>query len=438
MVIFAGKAFSTLEPRETCHPIRVHHLVLHRLDGEDIPVPAFPPSVYESRARALPQLLKGVSKPRELPSCPVCLERLDSTVTGLVTLPCAHTFDCDCLRKWGDSRCPVCRVSHLLLSSAQGMAQSERDRITRATQCGMCDSAEHNWMCVVCGSVGCGRYSKGHARRHWKETGHVLAMELETQRVWDYEGDNYVHRLIQSRADGKLVELPSASSLTSMPSRPLPLNRPIDGSGPSSRSAIPSNSAPQHAWGTTDTQRSMDSTGHGGPSSNDVEKISTIESITLEYSYLLSSQLEAMRQHYEAQMAEQASQIAELKEEASRVKTVAERVSLAERSRQEANEAREKAERKAERALELSRSLQQNLGSERAMSQGLSSKINKLTSDLESVRAQRDARSKEVAELNDTVRDLMFTLEAGMKLQAEGEEGGDLVVKGGKGKKKKK
>lgn len=30
---------------------------------------------------------------------------------------------------------------------------------------------------------------------------------METQRVWDYVGDNYVHRLIQSKTDGKLVEL---------------------------------------------------------------------------------------------------------------------------------------------------------------------------------------------------------------------------------------
>ena len=40
-------------------------------------------------------------------------------------------------------------------------------------------------------------------------------MELETQRVWDYAGDGYVHRLIQSKTDGKLVEVPS----------PLPRNR---------------------------------------------------------------------------------------------------------------------------------------------------------------------------------------------------------------------
>ncbi|CAK9142014.1 unnamed protein product [Ilex paraguariensis] len=36
---------------------------------------------------------------------------------------------------------------------------------------------------------------------------HCYSLELETQRVWDYAGDNYVHRLIQSKTDGKLVEL---------------------------------------------------------------------------------------------------------------------------------------------------------------------------------------------------------------------------------------
>lgn len=102
-------------------------------------------------------------------------------------------------------------------------------------------------MCVICGVVGCGRYGlhflqlawspvtinyilvlenhfsllntycryKGaHARTHWEETDHCYSLELETQRVWDYAGDNYVHRLIQSKTDGKLVELNSHGSLS--------------------------------------------------------------------------------------------------------------------------------------------------------------------------------------------------------------------------------
>ena len=50
------------------------------------------------------------------------------------------------------------------------------------------------------------RYKGGHAIEHWKETQHCYSLELETQKVWDYAGDNYVHRLIQSKTDGKLVE----------------------------------------------------------------------------------------------------------------------------------------------------------------------------------------------------------------------------------------
>lgn len=53
------------------------------------------------------------------------------------------------------------------------------------------------------------RYKEGHAIRHWQETQHCYSLELETQRVWNYVEDNYVHRLIQSKTDGKLVELNS-------------------------------------------------------------------------------------------------------------------------------------------------------------------------------------------------------------------------------------
>ena len=47
------------------------------------------------------------------------------------------------------------------------------------------------------------RYKEGHTFRHWKDTQHCYSLSLETQRVWDYEGDNYVHRLNHSKADGK-------------------------------------------------------------------------------------------------------------------------------------------------------------------------------------------------------------------------------------------
>ena len=42
---------------------------------------------------------------------------------------------------------------------------------------------------------------------HFLDTQHTYAMQLGNNRVWDYAGDNYVHRLVQSKGDGKLVEV---------------------------------------------------------------------------------------------------------------------------------------------------------------------------------------------------------------------------------------
>ncbi|KAG8230867.1 hypothetical protein J437_LFUL011508, partial [Ladona fulva] len=38
----------------------------------------------------------------ELPTCPVCLERMDESVDGILTILCNHSFHGSCLSKWGD------------------------------------------------------------------------------------------------------------------------------------------------------------------------------------------------------------------------------------------------------------------------------------------------------------------------------------------------
>ncbi|CAI9298871.1 unnamed protein product [Lactuca saligna] len=43
----------------------------------------------------------------EQPSCPVCLERLDQDMRGILTTICNHLFHCSCISKWTDSSCPV-------------------------------------------------------------------------------------------------------------------------------------------------------------------------------------------------------------------------------------------------------------------------------------------------------------------------------------------
>jgi BRCA1-associated protein len=141
--------------------------------------------------------------------------------------------------------------------------------------------------------------------------------------------------------------------------------------------------------------------------------MSTIEAITLEYSYLLSSQLEAMRQHYESVSLAQSSRLTELE-------SIHNRIAQAERARLEADLAKEKAEKKAQKASELTRSLQASLSAERAMSEGLSVRVGKLKEQLDEVDKEKRAKENEVKGLEDTVRDLMFSLEAGLKIQEGG------------------
>ncbi|VFQ83537.1 unnamed protein product [Cuscuta campestris] len=167
---FSGRHFSSLE-EETCCVLftgDVHYT------GSIEHLQISPPSTIEQ------------------PSCPVCLERLDMDTSGILTTICNHSFHCSCISKWTDSSCPVCRY-----------CQQQPEK----SICIICQTSENLWMCVICGFVGCGRYKDEHAKRHWKETHHCYALELETRRVWDYAGDNYVHRLILSKTDGKLVEL---------------------------------------------------------------------------------------------------------------------------------------------------------------------------------------------------------------------------------------
>ncbi|KMZ76024.1 Ubiquitin carboxyl-terminal hydrolase [Zostera marina] len=127
----------------------------------------------------------------ELPTCPVCLERLDQDTGGIVTTDCDHSYQCSCVSKWMNSSCPVCRF-----------CQEHVDK----PNCSVCETEENIWICLICSFIGCGRYKDGHAIKHWKDTQHCYSLDVVTQRVWDYAGDTYVHRLNLSKTDGKLVK----------------------------------------------------------------------------------------------------------------------------------------------------------------------------------------------------------------------------------------
>uniref|UniRef100_A0A0N5AZM2 BRCA1-associated protein n=1 Tax=Syphacia muris TaxID=451379 RepID=A0A0N5AZM2_9BILA len=131
----------------------------------------------------------------ELPNCAVCLERMDDDV---LTILCNHTFHAKCLEQWADTTCPVCRYN-------------QTPELQSDQKCMDCGKTTDLWICLICGNIGCGRYAEAHAYRHFKATSHIFTMQIGAGRVWDYAGDNYVHRLIQNSSDGKMVELQSGS-----------------------------------------------------------------------------------------------------------------------------------------------------------------------------------------------------------------------------------
>uniref|UniRef100_A0A8C7QR41 BRCA1-associated protein n=1 Tax=Oncorhynchus mykiss TaxID=8022 RepID=A0A8C7QR41_ONCMY len=151
--------------------------------------------VYVERAEVI-KSEQGASLPvielAELPKSTVCLERMDESVNGVLTTLCNHSFHNLCLQRWEDASCPVCRYC-------------QTPEPVQENKCFECGVQENLWICLICGHIGCGRYVSRHAYKHFEETQHTYAMQL-THRVWDYAGDNYFHRLVASKTDGKMVQ----------------------------------------------------------------------------------------------------------------------------------------------------------------------------------------------------------------------------------------
>lgn len=271
----------------------------------------------------------------------------------------------------------------------------------------------------------------------------MYALELETQRVWDYAGDGYVHRLIQNRADGKLVELPSAATSTS-----------VGGGGTEGRE------------------------GGLGPGPGDALTAEKIEAIGIEYSYLLTSQLETQRVYYDTQKEDLEGQVEELRglveklvgevevvkqgavdqekakekemlnelERARRDQDIAQKLAAEQEQAQLAELQRNKlkAEKKAEKLAELARRLEKELKEERMVSAGLMENIKLMKDKVEQSDKDKTDYASRIGELEDQVRDVMFFLEARNKIEdGEASEGagGSLEIhstpsKPKKGKKK--
>ncbi|XP_005093000.1 BRCA1-associated protein [Aplysia californica] len=287
----------------------------------------------------------------ELPNCPVCLERMEESVDGILTVLCNHSFHTHCLAQWGDTSCPVCRY----IQTPEAVADQ---------RCMQCGSHESLWICLICGNVGCGRYVGLHAYKHFQDTNHTYAMQLGTNRVWDYAGDNYVHRLAQNKSDGKLVQ--------------------VDEGGNELRE----------------------------------EKL---DSITLEYTYLLTTQLESQRLYFMEQIQEAVKDVeAKLEESTERYEQEREEREKAECKLAELKKEKQTLDKKLTQLHTRTEKVMSELQEERQMNKCLREnqqqwqvRVGALEKQLKEITTKKD---QEVKDLQEQLRDVMFYLEAQQKL----------------------
>lgn len=366
----------------------------------------------------------------ELPTCTVCLERMDDT-SGLITIPCQHVFHCTCLQSWRGSGCPVCRATNPTPASANPSdPYSHPFGHGISNICVKCDTTDDLWICLICGNVGCGRYKGGHAKEHWKETAHCFSLELETQHVWDYAGDMWVHRLIREKGEGKVVEFPSTNMAAA-----------------AAASGGEGGGAPQ---------------GPGAGGDADVVPRAKLDSIGMEYTHLLTSQLESQRVYFDeivskaADKAARASAAAEAaaaraEEAAGRLRALeAEVAALRGEAVPQLERDAERERRRADRAAELARGLGRELQEERRVSEGLMERVRHAGGEAEALRGEAARLAGELAEQRDMNRDLSAFISGRERLrEMEGEgavtaeelAGGEASVperKAGRGKGKGK
>ncbi|KAF9417460.1 hypothetical protein HW555_005463, partial [Spodoptera exigua] len=348
---FDGVPYSSLEPNALCHMAWVSRVEWAR-DGTP------PPSHTE------------------LPTCPVCLERMDESVAGVLSVQCAHAFHAECLVRWRDARCPVCRCAQTPEPRGQAVCfqceraaladedgDETRENISGVAE-GLLDGVEAGtlWICLICGNVGCGRYEGGHAAKHFLASNHTYALQLGSNRVWDYAGDNFVHRLVQNKADGKLVA--------------------AEGGFTSEDSAC------------------------GG------EKL---DSAQLEFTYILTQQLDSQRMFYEEKMNKlEAEHISEC--EKLRFRATEAEASSSKLSEQVATLTRENKnlERKLQQVTNKLSVLQNELSEERGLAAALA---NSQAEWQARAKLKEETFVKEVSELKEQLRDMMFFVEARGQLQ---------------------
>ncbi|KAI1387430.1 zf-UBP-domain-containing protein [Hypoxylon trugodes] len=401
---FDGKVFNDIEP-EACNVAFIKSVTFESPSRPNGSFPDLSQDPFTPSTSATSNSLKPFPPPTpnliELPTCPVCLERMDDT-TGLLTIPCQHVFHCSCLQKWKGSGCPVCRHTNPTLAAAASSssnAHTPYDPDNPYTQpfgsrvsnlCSVCDSPDDLWICLICGNVGCGRYKGGHAKEHWKDTAHTFSLEIETQHVWDYAGDMWVHRLIRDKGDGKVVELPG---------------------------------------------RQGGAMGHDEHEDQDVVPRVKLESIGMEYTHLLSSQLESQRVYFEEMLSKAADKAAQASAAADRAAAQATQALQELRTLRKEHEHQrtdiiptlekdlERERNRATKSTDLARGLGKSLQEEKKVSEGLMKRIEHMSKELEGLGEQVNALKLENADLKDQNHDLSMFISGQEKLKELEAEG---------------
>lgn len=290
------------------------------------------------------------SKTEEASNCAVCLDRMYPDVESIVTILCNHSFHAHCLSKWVDTSCPVCRYCQ----TPECLVES------KCMDCA--HEGESLWMCIICGYIACGRYINGHAYEHFTQTQHTYAMQLTDNQVWDYAGDNYVHRLLANKTDGKPVEVEGA-----------------------------------------DAYRQAE------------EKV---EGVQLEYTYLLTQQLESQRKYYERLMRESEKQsqkeIASLK---SHHKTATEELNDAKEKNKQLIKDYSSLEKKLKKTQANLTKAQSSLIEEEQLNISLSLNQEQFKQKLCKLEKELAERKNKIVELEEQQRDLMFFVEARGKIE---------------------
>ncbi|ODV63186.1 Etp1p [Ascoidea rubescens DSM 1968] len=396
---YNGRKFNSMEP-ETCHVIFVKSILFrtdndHRVENQSNSIPyllddPFMSNPKNSQSHSQSQLtVKPLPPPTpkliELPTCPVCLERMDSSISGLLTIPCQHTFHCQCLSKWKDDTCPICRYTSLKYRKFDFNSNNINNFNTNEhteDKCFFCGIQQNLWICLICGNIGCGRYDSGHAIEHFKETGHCFSMDINSQRVWDYAGDNYVHRLLTNEADGKLVELSSRNDCS-----------------------FNANSE-KNANGSNDSK---------------------VENMNLEYTHILVSQLESQREYFEDKISQFVDKNQKLSDENEQLekslsKLEASIKTIKEESLSAIESKMDKYSKLLTKNFEKYNELNKRYQEEKSMGEGLFRRIQKLEADKKKLADEKMELQTSNEDLGEQVKDLMFYLESQDKFRDAAED----------------